>query len=289
MPGPTTAHEFTVYSSSRETKLFTPTDSHSFTQTPFTCRIFGEFCLVSGAPRRKHTDGNHTRSSYMRMARLRLPLALLVVIQNAFALQSKPPLVPRRLYMDWVALNSKSTTRQLMRPRTDQGRAECLALKLKIREEAANGAFVVDAFVAAAKEHSIDAESRDEGGLIGRRIRQGVCRDPDLDKACFCSPLGKVCGPILSGEGWHLVLVEERLGLEMHDSGMSRVIPQPRGDGEGVASVLAGPDPEEVPEILDSASVISLIVGLGATIVGGELLSRWASSIDVGAIAESMN
>ena len=37
------------------------------------------------------------------------------------------------------------------------------------------------------------------------------------------APLGEVAGPVRSVEGFHLVLVEERIGLIMHDGGMSRL------------------------------------------------------------------
>ena len=203
----------------------------------------------------------------------------------------KPPLVPKRLYKDWVALNSRSTTRHIMKPRTAAGRAECLALKLALREQVTQqGIFVVDAFATAAATESLDAESRDDGGLLGRRIRQGVCSDATLDRACFCSPLGQIVGPLESDVGWHLILVEERIGLEMHDSGMTRVVRQPRPTGEdGVASVLAPADPDEQSELLDGASVASFVAFIACSIIGGQLISTWASSIDVGAIADSMN
>ena len=42
---------------------------------------------------------------------------------------------------------------------------------------------------------------------------QGECQLPELDRACFCAPLGEVSGPLRTAQGWHLVLVEERFGL----------------------------------------------------------------------------
>jgi len=200
----------------------------------------------------------------------------------------KPPLVPRRLYMDWVALNSRATTWHIMRPLTEAGREECLALKQSIRSAASEGTFIVDAFSAAAREESVDYESRDSGGLIGRRLRQGVCRDAELDRACFCSPLGQVAGPIQSAEGWHLVLVEERLGLEMHDKGMARVVSRPRASGKGVASVLAPADPEEGSELFDAGALTNLAASAGCAYVGGQLLSRWASSLDLEGLASQV-
>ena len=171
-----------------------------------------------------------------------------------------------------------------MKPPTAAGREECLAVKLAIREQISQGSFIVDAFADAAKRESIDLESASDGGLIGERIKQGMCREPELDRACFCSPLGQVVGPLQTQIGWHLVLVEERIGLEMFDSGMVRVIPQPRADGSGVDSVLAPADPAE--EQSDQfESILSLLGFVAATWIGSELLSNWAASIDLGEMA----
>ena len=127
-------------------------------------------------------------------------------------------------------------------------------------------------------------------GLIGRRLKQGECREPELDKACFCSPIGQVDGPIRTGEGYHLVLVEERLGLERYDEGMTRVVARPNeaGDG-GVRSVLAPPDPDEVNELLDPGAILNLILSGLAVTVGGQVIANVASSIDLEKIANSVN
>ena len=50
--------------------------------------------------------------------------------------------------------------------------------------------------------------------LRARSHGQGECQSPELDRACFCAPLGEVTGPVQSALGYHLVLVEERFGLE---------------------------------------------------------------------------
>mmetsp|Transcript_30475 Transcript_30475/g.100864 ORF Transcript_30475/g.100864 Transcript_30475/m.100864 type:complete len:233 (-) Transcript_30475:148-846(-) len=196
-----------------------------------------------------------------------------------------PPLMPRRLYMDWVALNSKATARHIMRPPTTAGRAECLQIKQELSAATAAGEFVVDAFSAAAATHSLDEESRPNGGLLGVRLRQGVCRLPELDRACFCSPLGRVTGPLQTSQGVHLLLVEERIGLQMHDAGMSRVVAQPRQEG-GVRSVLAPPDPDEAgdgPELL--LSLLGLAV---VSVAGGQLIGAMASAVDLGAMASAV-
>ena len=158
-------------------------------------------------------------------------LIIIAALSPALA-ATKPPFVPRRLYLDWVALNCKATTRHIMRPPTAAGREECLALKTELvaaqqagvrsshqtsfvlfcffHEMRDSQAFIVDAFGELAAQQSIDEESRGDGGIIGRRLRQGVCREPELDRACFCSPLGRVTGPVQTTSGYHLVLVEER-------------------------------------------------------------------------------
>jgi len=197
--------------------------------------------------------------------------------------------LPRRLYMDWVALNCQSTTRQIVRPLTEEGRQECLTIKQSIREAASQGTFLVDAFAAEAARSSTDKLGRANGGLVvAERIRQGVCRNPYLDRACFTAPLGQVSGPIRSDEGYHLVLVQERIGLEMHDAGMSRVVAEPRTSGDGVRSVLAPPDPNELSEALDPANVLTLVGSTAAIVLGGELIAQLASSVDVEAIANSV-
>lgn len=194
----------------------------------------------------------------------------------------------RRLYMDWVALNSRSTTRHIMRPLTDAGRLECLAIKRELREAVSSGAFVVDAFASAAAAKSLDAESSARGGVIGGgRIGQGVCREAELDRACFCSPIGEVTGPLRSGSGYHLVLVEERIGLAMHDAGMTRVVAEPLPSG-GVRAVLAPPDGSERDDLLDPEALLNLGAAAVLTAAGGKLLAGIASSIDVDQIASSM-
>ena len=176
-----------------------------------------------------------------------------------------------------------------MLPLSVEGKAECLRLKQELRNEADSGTFVVDAFAAAAAANSIDAESCAQGGLIGRRLKQGVCRAPELDKASFCSPIGQVDGPIRTAEGYHLVLVEERLGLEMHDDGMARVVPQPTEGGGGVRSVVAPPDPDEMSELLDPSAILNLVLSGLAVTVGGEFIANIASSVDIEQIANNMN
>ena len=212
-----------------------------------------------------------------------IAMSLLIVACGAV----KPPLVPRRLYKDWVALNARSTTRHIMRPRTPAGRQECIALKTELAAAQAAGAFVVDAFAAAATDQSADADSAPSGGLLGTRLRQGTCTLPELDRACFCSPLGRVTGPLETSLGWHLVLVEERIGLEMHDSGMSRVVRAPLPSG-GVDSVLAPPDADAPADGLEPDVLLNVVAFVALSYVGGQLVAAWASSLDLERLASTV-
>ena len=192
--------------------------------------------------------------------------------------------------MDWVALNSRSTPRHIMRPLSAEGKEECVRLKSEIIAATIAGEFVVDAFSTAAIANSVDETTRAEGGLLGTRLRQGVVTVPEIDRACFVSPLGRVSGPIASPMGYHLVLVEERIGLTMHDEGMSRVVARPRTSGrEGVSSVLAPPDENDTPEGLEPSVLLNVLAFMLVSVAGGELLSQWASSIDLGAVASSVS
>ena len=186
-------------------------------------------------------------------SRLRAPmislLAFLVLLHPVSALT--PLKVLRR---DWVALNMRSTCRHLLRPSTPVGASECLKLKVEIQQAVQDGAFVVDAFSRCAAEHSIDADTRDTGGLLGTRLQQGElrsrrssrCPAPELDRAAFEVPIGKVYGPFQSDFGYHLFLVEERIGYKRQDGEMTRVVPEPFAPGDTrVRSVLAKPDTSE--------------------------------------------
>ena len=201
-----------------------------------------------------------------------------------------PPLVPKRLWLDWIALNSRSTARHIMRPRTAEGRDECMQLKSELVAACNSGEFIVDAFAAAAAKSSTDADSRNNGGLLGRRMKQGWVGLPELDRACFCAPLGRLHGPIETSDGYHLVLVEERIGLEKYDSGMNRVVPQPLADGApGVKSVLAPLDPEETPEALEPGVLLNVLGFFVVTWIGGQLIAGLASSFDIEAVANSVS
>ena len=57
-----------------------------------------------------------------------------------------------RLYMDWVALNARSTTRHIKLPANAEGRAAALMLKQSLREQASRGARVEHAVGWSAAE-----------------------------------------------------------------------------------------------------------------------------------------
>ena len=120
-----------------------------------------------------------------------------------------------------------------------------------------------------------------------QRLRQGTCTLPELDRACFCSPLGRVTGPLETSLGWHLVLVEERIGLEMHDSGMSRVVRAPLPSG-GVDSVLAPPDDDEPNELVAPDVLLNVAGFFALSYVGGQAIGSWATSIDLEKFASAV-
>lgn len=79
------------------------------------------------------------------------------------------------------------------------------ALAGKLKERAVAG----EDFASLAKKYSEDEGSRATGGRLGW-IEKGQLKYPELEKAAFRAPLGKVTGPVHTRIGWHLILVEER-------------------------------------------------------------------------------
>lgn len=63
------------------------------------------------------------------------------------------------------------------------------------------------AFVAAARRHSADEPTRDQGGNLGW-IEKGMSW-PELEAAAFGAKPGSVLGPVASEAGLHLLYVEE--------------------------------------------------------------------------------
>lgn len=99
-------------------------------------------------------------------------------------------------------------------------------------------------------------------------------RSPELDRACFTSPLGVIDGPIETSYGWHLVLVEERIGCRF-DEGMTRVVP-----GEaGSRAVLKPAEPAEAQDLV--MPLLSTIATGVTALVLGQLLADFATSLPV--------
>lgn len=191
---------------------------------------------------------------------------------------------------DFAALKMRSSTRHLMRPLSEDGRRQCLALKQKIRNDvAANGTFIIDTFAAYCQKHSSDADTAESGGLLGPLLPQGAVRASDLDKACFTAPLGVVSGPLQTEFGWHLVLVCERTGCRF-DNGMTRVVPE-LIDGDGasqrvpqrVRSVLAPPDPKAAAAAKSTQPFSETGAGLalfwGGVVVAGGVVAEVSAAL----------
>ena len=227
---------------------------------------------------------------------VRSRLLLLVLVARPLLVGALGPL--EILRRDWVALNMRSTSRHLMRPATPLGASECLKLKVEIQQAAQNGSeFVVDAFARCAAEHSIDEDTRGAGGLLGTRIQQGEirsrrsssCPAPELDRAAFEVPIGKVYGPFQSDYGYHLFLVEERIGYKRQDGEMTRVVAEPFAPGDPrVRSVLAKPDTsEEGLLVLPNGVFITdgkqkatdFVVSFLAVMVAGQLIAALAGQL----------
>ena len=182
----------------------------------------------------------------------------------------------QQVQRDWAALNMRSTTRHIMLPLSEDGRTDCLKLKLALRKATEKGIFIVDAFAASAVDYSRDADTAANGGLLGDLLPQGAVRSPALDRACFTCPLGRVAGPIESEFGWHLILVCERTGCRF-DEGMTRCVAEPLPDGEGVRSVVCPSEsPTNMPkEFSETAPGIVLL--WGAVAISGGLLAEVAA------------
>jgi peptidyl-prolyl cis-trans isomerase C len=81
----------------------------------------------------------------------------------------------------------------------------------KIRRQLDEGAD----FAALARQYSLDAMSRDEGGHIAQPILpqqpvQGLGQVPEFNKACFSMQPGDISPPIKTAKGYHIILLEDR-------------------------------------------------------------------------------
>ena len=184
---------------------------------------------------------------------------------------------------DWLALIARSSTRVIVLG----DRAECLNLKMELSSRVQAGEFVVDAFADAAARYSTDDDTRSRGGLLGERLPQGVVRSRIIDRLCFTAPLGQIVGPIESEQGWHLVLVQERLNCRL-DDGKTCVVAEPivedkeaSGDSAPrfrsvvVAQAPNGASPLALPSM--TPAVVSAVALCGTVLVFGQVLAEVAS------------
>lgn len=75
---------------------------------------------------------------------------------------------------------------------------------LDVKKELAAGAD----FAELAKERSLDAQTKDQGGELGW-IQKGQL-DPAFEEAAFALEPGEVSDPVETSYGWHVIRVEER-------------------------------------------------------------------------------
>jgi hypothetical protein len=163
-----------------------------------------------------------------------------------------------------------------------------IALKQKIRQlcytqvEAASASgkdespasfpYVVDVFAQAARKYSLDARTRERGGLVGELLPQGSCRDPVLDRSCFHVALGLLVGPIATAQGFHLLLVQERTNCPKLDGRCTKLVPcAEHGLGKVVPSPQVGQ--VDVGKLLADA----LLFFLGSLLAGGVVAELAAS------------
>lgn len=92
--------------------------------------------------------------------------------------------------------------RHILFPLAAMAEAKAVLAELKAKKPAE----LKDAFIAAARKHSADAPTKDEGGNLGW-IEKGQSW-AELEDAAFPAKDGSLLGPIKSDAGLHLLLVE---------------------------------------------------------------------------------
>ena len=192
-----------------------------------------------------------------------------------------------RIRNDFLALSRRQTSRHILLPRSQEA---ALALKQKLRNRVdGGGEFVVDTFAAAARRYSLDAQTKEQGGLLGELVPQGyVSSAPELDRACFEAPLGEVFGPIESDYGFHLLLVCERTGCPKLDGPFTRVVR--RQDGR---TALAPPAVQKTAQDEVGEFVLDQVpFWIGTALAGGilaELAARAAGVVDTLSIEDRID
>ena len=144
------------------------------------------------------------------------------------------------------------------------------------------GEFIVDVFDRYASEHSVDEETRAAGGSLGRRVQQGWIRSRELDRAAFEAPIGTVYGPFESQYGYHLCLVEERLGYRRKDGELTCVVAEYDEETGLIRSVLARNEddderielPDGVRLLLQPSDLLKLASVSLAVLIGGDILAQ---------------
>ena len=188
---------------------------------------------------------------------------------------------------DFKALTRKVTAHHILLPKSDQ---VAISLKQSIRnkvnppktknsepESFKKPMYVVDAFSMAAKKYSRDDETAPNGGLLGKLVPQGYCRAPELDRACFEAPLGKIYGPIESDYGYHLLLVVERTNCPKLDGKYRKI----KSGGEDGSKTVFIENDEEGSN--DTTTFVLQQIGLwmGVTVAGGIVAEVAAKAANV--------
>jgi len=101
-----------------------------------------------------------------------------------------------------VAVPENATDAQV-----EAARQKALTIKAKITDPSK--------FSDVAKQYSEDLSSRDKGGDIGSTSRGNdnpVYFSQDFENAIFSIPIGQVSDPVRSRYGWHIIIVDKRIG-----------------------------------------------------------------------------
>lgn len=116
---------------------------------------------------------------------------------------------------DRFAMGDQVKLRHILFPMADEAAAK--AVLADLRKAADKKA----AFIAAARKHSADEPTRDQGGNLDW-IEKGQSW-PELENAAFAAKDGALLGPVRSEAGLHLLLVEG------HQAGKSRAFEEVKG------------------------------------------------------------